>query len=56
MKDKGFIKTQNANNDELLTGTSDSSIFIMATVVICDVCTVCKVRFTSITLDIVHHN
>ena len=37
-----------------LTGTSDSSIFRMATVVAGAVCTVCKVGFSSITLDIIH--
>ena len=39
-----------------LTGTSDSSIFIVATVVAGDVCTVCKVGFSSITLDIIHED
>ena len=43
-------------NPRTLTSTSDSCIFRVTTVVICDVCTVCKVRFTSITLDVVQQN
>ena len=39
-----------------LTGTSDSSIFRMVTAVAGDVCTVCKVGFSSITLDIIHED
>ena len=38
------------------TRTSDSSVFRMATVVIGDVCTVCKVGFSSITLDIIQED
>ena len=44
------------HNVIILTGTSDSSIFRMATVVAGDVCTVCKVGFSSITLDIIHED
>ena len=39
-----------------LTSTSDSSIFRVCTVVIGDVCTVCKVGFSSITLDIIQED
>ena len=40
----------------ILTGTSDSCICTMVTVVIHCMCTVCKVRFSSNTMNIIHHN
>ena len=53
---KGQILKICTYNVIILTGTSDSSIFRVATVVAGDVCTVCKVGFSSITLDIIHED
>ena len=38
------------------THTSDTSVFRVCTVVIGDVCTVCQILFSSITLDIIHED
>ena len=44
------------HNVIILTGTSDSSILKVVTVVAGDVGTVCKVGFSSITLNIIHED